>query len=246
MLLTNTKKFFHRTIQSFKSLFSGVQYEKLPKTPPPITDPYPPHTTMMTSTQTSFKNQEMDKFYRDYNEKWLPTDQERAKNHEKKEIIKSSPSPSSSSKTKQERGGHDQKGNFINYSTPTPAKNFQIRTRKDCSTNYSHNNQGKNNFYGGNKRSQLQNNSDPEGNTREARSFVVAQKLKELEMMDVSNIDHVLDIEEVLHYYSRLTCPAYLELVDKFFMEIYAEFFAPLVSPLSAHHPRPRLHSLRS
>ena len=46
---------------------------------------------------------------------------------------------------------------------------------------------------------------------------MVEQKLRELEMLDMNNVEYVLDIEEVLHYYSRLTCPAYLEIVDKFF-----------------------------
>ena len=55
------------------------------------------------------------------------------------------------------------------------------------------------------------------------RSCLVQQKLKELEMVDRSNIEHVLDIEEVLYYYSRLTCSAYIDIVDKFLMEIYAE-----------------------
>jgi hypothetical protein len=72
----------------------------------------------------------------------------------------------------------------------------------------------------------------------------VAQKLKELEMMDVSNVEHVLDVEEVLHYYSRLTCPAYLDIVDKFFMDMYAEFIAPPANPRSVNS-RPRLRSVR-
>ncbi|KAI3455428.1 hypothetical protein Pfo_012091 [Paulownia fortunei] len=55
----------------------------------------------------------------------------------------------------------------------------------------------------------------------------LAQKMKDLEMMDVNDMDHVLDIEEVLHYYSRLNCPSYLEIVDKFFMDMYSEFHVP-------------------
>ncbi|KAH7850027.1 hypothetical protein Vadar_026699 [Vaccinium darrowii] len=51
----------------------------------------------------------------------------------------------------------------------------------------------------------------------------IKEKLKELEMMDKGNIEHVLDIEEARHYYSRLTCSAYVAIVDKFFMEIFAE-----------------------
>ncbi|KAG8379952.1 hypothetical protein BUALT_Bualt07G0143100 [Buddleja alternifolia] len=55
----------------------------------------------------------------------------------------------------------------------------------------------------------------------------LAQKMKELEMMDVNDVDHVLDVEEVLHYYSRLTCPAYQEIVDKFFMDMHSGFNTP-------------------
>ncbi|MCE3052125.1 hypothetical protein HAX54_051633 [Datura stramonium] len=59
---------------------------------------------------------------------------------------------------------------------------------------------------------------------REERSNLVAQKLKELKMLENKD-QHALDIEEVLYYYSRLTCPAYVEIVDKFFMEMYSELF---------------------
>lgn len=50
---------------------------------------------------------------------------------------------------------------------------------------------------------------------------VLAQKMKEMEMMDnVGDVEHLLDIEEALHYYSRLTSPVYLDIVDKFFMDM--------------------------
>ncbi|KAL8043183.1 hypothetical protein ABFX02_09G102200 [Erythranthe guttata] len=55
----------------------------------------------------------------------------------------------------------------------------------------------------------------------------LARKMKELDMMDVNDMDHVMDVEEVLHYYSRLTCPAYLEIVDNFFVDMYSEFHVP-------------------
>ncbi|KAK8682867.1 hypothetical protein V6N13_038948 [Hibiscus sabdariffa] len=88
-------------------------------------------------------------------------------------------------------------------------------------------------------------NSSSSSRRREARSSLVAQRLKELEMIDVSNVDHVLDIQEVLHYYSRLTCPTYLDIVDKFFMEMYAEVFGPFDSP--GFNSRTKFHrSLRS
>jgi hypothetical protein len=60
-------------------------------------------------------------------------------------------------------------------------------------------------------------------NDMKERRYMVEEKLKELEMLDINNVDHVMDIEEVLHYYSRLTCPAYVEIVDRFFMEMYSD-----------------------
>lgn len=60
---------------------------------------------------------------------------------------------------------------------------------------------------------------------REERSYLVAHKLKELTMLENYKDEHALDIEQVLYYYSRLTCPAYVEIVDKFFMEMYSELF---------------------
>lgn len=58
-------------------------------------------------------------------------------------------------------------------------------------------------------------------------SCMLAQKMNELEMMDLSDVDHSLDVEEALHYYSRLTCPVYVDIVNKFFMDMYAEFLFP-------------------
>ncbi|KAL3632982.1 hypothetical protein CASFOL_025966 [Castilleja foliolosa] len=52
----------------------------------------------------------------------------------------------------------------------------------------------------------------------------IARKMKDLEMMDANDMDHVLDVEEVLHYYSRLNCPSYVEIVDKFFMDIHSDY----------------------
>nr|GMC77534.1 uncharacterized protein LOC109240137 [Ipomoea batatas] len=63
------------------------------------------------------------------------------------------------------------------------------------------------------------------GNKGSSRSL--ATKMEELEMMDMEDVDQVLDIEEVLHYYSRLNCPLYLDIVDTFFMDMYTEFSLP-------------------
>ncbi|KAL9238646.1 hypothetical protein vseg_013042 [Gypsophila vaccaria] len=61
-------------------------------------------------------------------------------------------------------------------------------------------------------------------------TYILAQKMKELDMMEVGDVDHALDVEEALSYYSRLSCPVYVEIVDKFFMDMYEEFLLPQAS----------------
>ncbi|KAK1377597.1 hypothetical protein POM88_024341 [Heracleum sosnowskyi] len=58
----------------------------------------------------------------------------------------------------------------------------------------------------------------------ERRCFV-AEKLRDFEMIDSNNLDDVQDIEEVLHLYSRITCPVYIDMFDKFVMDMYADIF---------------------
>ncbi|XP_021628075.1 uncharacterized protein LOC110626468 [Manihot esculenta] len=50
--------------------------------------------------------------------------------------------------------------------------------------------------------------------------YVLAKMMKELEMMDRSDMEHMWDVEEALHYYSRLRSPAYVDIVDKFFTDM--------------------------
>ncbi|KAJ6401756.1 hypothetical protein OIU84_013927 [Salix udensis] len=132
----------------------------------------------------------------------------------------------------------------MNLSKATAVKNYQFSRRREQHYTYDDpNNEMIKRSYA-RKRSPLDDSSGSKNITAEGRSFLVAQKLKELEKMDVSNVEHVLDIEEVLHYYSRLTCPAYRDIVDKFFMDMYAEFIAPPANPRSVNS-RPRLRSVR-
>ncbi|KAG8656906.1 hypothetical protein MANES_03G020800v8, partial [Manihot esculenta] len=113
-------------------------------------------------------------------------------------------------------------GSYMKFSKAIPAKNYGTKRREDYEDNRK--NKAKN-FLGW-----QQNSSRDEG-----KRWLVEQQLKELELMDISNVDHVLDIEEILHYYSRLTCPAYLDIVDKFLMDIYAEFLGPPGTPCSVN-----------
>ncbi|KAJ4893750.1 Uncharacterized protein Rs2_20544 [Raphanus sativus] len=48
------------------------------------------------------------------------------------------------------------------------------------------------------------------------------KKIKEMYVIDTGDIEQALDVEEALHYYSRLRSPVYLNIVDKFFNDLYA------------------------
>ncbi|CAK7334982.1 unnamed protein product [Dovyalis caffra] len=237
--ISSTKKFFQKTVQSFKSFFSSDHYQKLPKDPT-HDGTYSSFTVGVDmKAQTNFiNNKDLENFYNDFPNRWDDADKEKSKRDKKKTI-----SAPSSSSTKQERD-HDLNSSFLKFSKATAAKNYQYLRRRDQDYTYDDPKYEMKSAYA-RKTSQLDDNSSSRHITSEGRSFLVAQKLKELEMMDVSNVEHVLDIEEVLHYYSRLTCPAYLDIVDKFFMNMYAEFFAPPVSPRSVNS-RPRLRSVGS
>ncbi|CAN4088995.1 unnamed protein product [Withania somnifera] len=54
--------------------------------------------------------------------------------------------------------------------------------------------------------------------------LTLMQKMEELEMMEGEDTDHVLDIEEVLQCYSLLNSPVYVDIADRFFMDMYTEF----------------------
>ncbi|KAL5756123.1 hypothetical protein ACOSP7_020540 [Xanthoceras sorbifolium] len=77
-----------------------------------------------------------------------------------------------------------------------------------------------------------------------AESYALAQKMKQLDMMDAGDVEHVLDIEEALHYYSRLKSPVYVDIVDRFFMDMYSEFSVPQPSASISNSKR-RLGSIR-
>ncbi|CAN0858602.1 hypothetical protein LINGRAHAP2_LOCUS7347 [Linum grandiflorum] len=77
-------------------------------------------------------------------------------------------------------------------------------------------------------------------------SYLLARKMKELEMMDVSDMEHVLDVEEAIHYYSRLKSPVYLDIVDKFFTDIYQDFsISHPSSTVTVNSSKRRLGSFR-
>ncbi|KAK6248527.1 hypothetical protein QUC31_020092 [Theobroma cacao] len=224
--ISNTKKFFQKTLQSFRSLFSGggVDYQKLPKT-----SPYNPSSFSTTAGfdingPTSYQ-QDLENFYTDFTDRW-ESDKGKEKKRNKKKIV--------STPTEQQKEGD--KGGFTQFTKTSPTKKNTTQTREGNDDQSTKTRSAK----------VEKRQEDPYmKSSREARSLSVAQKLKELEMMDMSDVDHVLDIEEVLHYYSRLTCPAYLDILDKFFMDMCTEFLGPPDSPKSVNS-RPKFRSVRA
>ncbi|KAI9192639.1 hypothetical protein LWI28_025888 [Acer negundo] len=231
--ISSTKKFFQKTLKNFKSFFSASDdhYQRLPQTPPYKVNPYSSFNTRSIdhhhmNIQTSYKD--LDRFYTDFTNQWDPDNKEKAKKNPSNK--KNTMSSSSSTPMKQEQ----------KFAKTSPSKNY----------NSDHHHQYykmKNVERDGKRHEDYWRSNMVGGITREERSCLLAEKLKELEMMDMSNVDHLLDIEEVLHYYSCLTCPAYLDIVDRFFMEMYAEFLAPSSSTASSRiSSRPlKLRSVR-
>jgi hypothetical protein len=48
------------------------------------------------------------------------------------------------------------------------------------------------------------------------------KKINEMYMTETVDIEQALDVEEALHYYSRISSPVYLNIVDKFFTDLYS------------------------
>ncbi|XP_061343824.1 uncharacterized protein LOC133289837 [Gastrolobium bilobum] len=223
--ISNTKKFFQKTLQNFKSFFSPG-YQKLPKRPPHNHTSYSvAAASVMDMDNDNPSYQDLEKFYSDFTEQW-DSEKEKARRKSKKKAVLSSPA-------KQEKEVHNE--SFVGLNNAIPAqKNNQMEKREE------YDNQ-KNKSTLTHQRGKQQDSSLTSMCMRENRNCMVEKKLRELEMLDMSNVDYILDIEEVLHYYSRLTCPAYLEIMEKFFMEMYSEFFGCPARPAT-----PRTHSINS
>ncbi|XP_041002347.1 uncharacterized protein LOC121248058 [Juglans microcarpa x Juglans regia] len=236
--ISNTKKFFQKTLQSFKSLFSEG-YQKLPKTSP--LNPFSSRASADMNVQPSYKD--LDKFYTD---QWESSDKDHMKIMAKKGIIQKQSTMASSTQQEKEVYG----GSFLKFSQATAVKKNHVDRRRSEEYDHHHNHHEDDQIKSIPYQRRRQENSCSKGMMmREGgiRTCLVAQKLKEMETLDMGNVDHLLDIEEVLHYYSRLTCPAYLDIVDKFFLDIYEEFFgAATIALTPASSINSRLRQRRS
>ncbi|WVZ25779.1 hypothetical protein V8G54_004323 [Vigna mungo] len=74
--------------------------------------------------------------------------------------------------------------------------------------------------------SQLRKKEDFNSENMNKKVHVLAQKMKAMDMVDAGDLERVLDIEEALHYYSRLKSPVYVDIVDTFFMNMQSELSA--------------------
>ncbi|XP_010476608.1 PREDICTED: uncharacterized protein LOC104755837 [Camelina sativa] len=62
------------------------------------------------------------------------------------------------------------------------------------------------------------------------RGDALAQKMKDLNMVDLRDVEHSLDVREALRCYSSIRSPVYLDIVDNFFTDMYYEFSDPRTS----------------
>lgn len=62
------------------------------------------------------------------------------------------------------------------------------------------------------------------------RGDLLEQKMKDLNMVDLRDVEHALDIREALRCYSSIRSPVYLDIVDNFFTDMYYEFSDPPTS----------------
>lgn len=200
--ITSTKKFFQKTVKNFKSLFS-TGYQRLPKSPSHTPCSVSAMNAMDMNSNTSYHD--MEKLYSDFSDQW-----EEEKEKEWRRINKKAaalPSPTQQENKVYNGSKKMQVGKTEEFAKKNNKRSLTLQSTKQKDSSF--NSMG----------------------MKEHRYFMVRQKLRELEMLDMSNEDHLMDIEEVLHYYSLLTCPVYLDIVDRFFLEMYSELSGPVLWP---------------
>ncbi|WVZ15318.1 hypothetical protein V8G54_012884 [Vigna mungo] len=212
--ISSTKKFFQKTIKNFKSFFSPG-YQRLPKTSPHGHFSYSVAASSAMDMTSNTSYQDTEKLYTDFSDQW-ESETEKTRRMKKKAV------PALPSKQESEVYS----GNYISLSNASHAQKKNKMEKKEESGGGANQNDRRRSLTLEKGRHQKES-SFMSMCMREHRYCMVEQKLRELEMLDMNNVEYILDIEEVLHYYSRLTCPAYLEIVDKFFLEMYSELFGP-------------------
>ncbi|RDY04748.1 ATP-dependent DNA helicase DDX11, partial [Mucuna pruriens] len=102
-------------------------------------------------------------------------------------------------------------GSFMCFSKQSPQKSIHEERAQEKNKGNSH----------------LRIKEDLNSQNMNKKAHVLAQKMKALDMMDAGDLEHVLDLEAVPHYYSRLKSPVYLDIVDKIFKDMQSELPVP-------------------
>lgn len=206
--LSNSRKFLTRTKQSVKSFFNEATYQRLPKTPPLM--PFSCICRCGLDKTLSQSYRELDKFYTDFTnlqiiDNWHDSMKTGNENASSASIKGVNQIPSSTKGSRHAsiacREDYDQ----VEKCLKEDNKKKRIVSEKFGEETLS--------------------NTCKSVVLREERRCLVARKLKQLEGMNFSDVENALDIEEVLHYYPHLNSPVYIEIFDKFFMNIYADLF---------------------
>ncbi|KAG2298773.1 hypothetical protein Bca52824_035245 [Brassica carinata] len=53
---------------------------------------------------------------------------------------------------------------------------------------------------------------------------MLVQKMKDLNMVDLRDVEHASDVQEARRCYSSIRSPVYLDIVEIFFTDMYYEF----------------------
>lgn len=181
--------------------------------------PKPPLLNPFSCSICITKNHHKDLYYTEFCNAW-ESDLEEAKKRRKNRVTESK-------KPVNEENASG--GNFMKLADQGPVKNKQEERKKEekkmgCS--------------------RMDKNVDQCSQDMNPEGYALAQKMKQLDMMDAGDMEHVLDVEEALHYYSRLRSPVYLDIVDKFFTDMYSELNVPRASA-SINTSKRRLGSIR-
>lgn len=217
--IQKTKNFFHKTVESLKS-FIFVGYQKLSK--PALPAPF-------SCTGNSRKKHQKDRFYTDFCNDW-----EAEAGVEAAAKMRNNNAMTLKQQMKEE---DECSGSSLNFSETSPVKKNKKQTEgKDDEKKKKKKQVGSSQLSKGEEQYYYKRNG--------GEGYALAQKMKELEMMDVGDMEHVLDVEEAIHYYSRLKSPVYLSIVDKFFMDMYSEFSVPQATA-SINSSKRRFGSIR-
>ncbi|KAJ8535918.1 hypothetical protein K7X08_034319 [Anisodus acutangulus] len=192
--IQKTKNFLHKTPHNLKSFLFGG-HQKLPKADRQF-NPFSSVRKRVSGSKRISKStiQEIDDLYRDYYQQW----------HQ----------PDHNETSERKISGKN-------------ARKYQGMAEGDCSES-----QRKISVRFGTKDIERERRKEEEKKGREVltrstsskEGLTLLQKMEELEMMEGEDLDHVLDVEEVLRCYSLLSSPVYVDIVDRFFMDMYTEF----------------------